>query len=102
MRNTSRPPTSPAPLDAPDAELPKQALGFRVQGYGMTTWADLFTNRQLTALTMFSDLVTEARASVLADAAMNDTPMQSRLTWRSLSAKLADYEIALCAAGSRT
>ena len=32
------------------------ALGFRVQGYGMRTWADLFTNRQLTALTTFSDL----------------------------------------------
>ena len=25
--------------------------------YGMRTWADLFTNRQLTALTTFSDLV---------------------------------------------
>jgi putative DNA methylase len=53
----------------PEAELPEQALGFRVQGYGMRTWADLFTNRQLTALATFSDLVRECRASVNADAA---------------------------------
>jgi putative DNA methylase len=37
----------PRPDDVPDTELPKQALGFRVQGYGMTRHADLFTNRQL-------------------------------------------------------
>jgi putative DNA methylase len=52
------------PQDVPDAELPMQALGFRVQGYGMTMWADLFTNRQLTALMTFSDLVREARTQI--------------------------------------
>ncbi|MGV2389671.1 MAG UNVERIFIED_CONTAM: hypothetical protein LVR29_19725 [Microcystis novacekii LVE1205-3] len=30
----------------PDSNLPEQALGFRVQGYGMTKHADLFTPRQ--------------------------------------------------------
>ena len=35
--------------------------------YGLTTWGDLFTNRQLVALTTFSDLVSEAREKVLAD-----------------------------------
>jgi putative DNA methylase len=57
----------PRPDDAPEADLPEQALGFRVQGYGMRTWADLYTNRQLTALITFSDLVREARERVLAD-----------------------------------
>lgn len=57
----------PRPPDVPDAELPEQALGFRVQGYGMTTWGDLFTNRQLTAHTTFSNLVMEARSRVRAD-----------------------------------
>lgn len=57
----------PRPADVPDAELPQQALGFRVQGYGMTTWADLFTNRQLATLTTFSDLVVEAHARILSD-----------------------------------
>ena len=54
------------PESAPDASLPAQALGFRVQNYGFTHWADLFTNRQLLTLTTFSDLVVEARERVVA------------------------------------
>ena len=38
------------------------------RGYGFFTWADLFTPRQLVALTTFSDLVPEARARVRRDA----------------------------------
>jgi putative DNA methylase len=52
---------SAQPRDAPETELPKKALGFRIQEYGMTRWRDLFTPRQLVALTTFSDLVLEAR-----------------------------------------
>ena len=48
--------------------LPKKALGFRVQEYGITKHRDLFTPRQLVALTTFSDLVLEARAKALEDA----------------------------------
>ena len=44
--------------------LPKQALGFRVQNYGFTEWSQLFTERQLTALTTFSDLIAEVRALI--------------------------------------
>lgn len=56
------------PSSVPEAEIPEHALGFRVQGYGMKQWADIFTSRQLLALTTFSDLVIEARERVLADA----------------------------------
>ncbi|HZU68943.1 MAG TPA: DUF1156 domain-containing protein [Ktedonobacteraceae bacterium] len=56
------------PQDVPDTTLPEQALGFRVQLYGMTKHCDLFTSRQLVALTTFGDLVLEARERVLADA----------------------------------
>ena len=52
----------------PDTDLPARALGFRVQEYGMRRWRDLFTNRQLVALTTFSDTVSDAREKVLADA----------------------------------
>ncbi len=52
----------------PDVEFFRQALGFRVGNYGMTKWSDLFTPRQLVALTTFSDLVQEARESVKRDA----------------------------------
>jgi putative DNA methylase len=34
----------------PEGELFAKALGFRVPAYGLTRWADLFTQRQLTAL----------------------------------------------------
>jgi len=46
-----------APKNVPGTDLPEQALGFRVQLYGMTRHRDLFTPRQLVALTTFSDLV---------------------------------------------
>lgn len=57
-----------APDSPPDGDLPEQALSFRVQAYGMTKWAHLFTNRQLTVLTTLSDLVAEARERVFRDA----------------------------------
>src|SRR5205823_3579635 len=47
------------PKDAPDTSLPARALGFRVQAYGMKRHRDLFTPRQLVALTTLSDLVLE-------------------------------------------
>jgi putative DNA methylase len=55
------------PVDLPEADLPDQALGFRIQVYGMLKWVDLFTDRQLVALSTFSDLVAEARTRVAAD-----------------------------------
>ncbi len=51
----------------PDVEFFQQALGFRVGSYGMTKWSDLFTPRQLVALTTFSDLVQKARERVQRD-----------------------------------
>ncbi|KAF0183095.1 MAG: hypothetical protein FD164_824 [Nitrospirae bacterium] len=59
---------SAKPMYPPETDLPPKALGFRVQEYGMTKWRDLFTPRQLVALTTFSDLVQEARERVKQDA----------------------------------
>ncbi len=56
-----------APGWRPDVEFFQQALGFRIGNYGLTTWGDLFTPRQLVALTTFSDLVTEAITRVKQD-----------------------------------
>jgi putative DNA methylase len=55
------------PDEYPISDIPEQALGFRVQLYGMNEHWKLFTPRQLTALTTFSDLVSEARDRVLQD-----------------------------------
>ncbi len=62
------------PDNVPDTDLPEQALGFRVQLYGMTKHRDLFTDRQLVALTTFSDLVGEARDEVRRQAAAAGLP----------------------------
>ena len=45
----------------PTGSLPDNPRWFSPPLYGMTEYADLFTPRQLTALTTFSDLVAEAR-----------------------------------------
>lgn len=52
----------------PDIEFFQQALGFRVGNYGMRRWSELFTSRQLVALTTFCDLVAEMRTKVQKDA----------------------------------
>ena len=65
------------PHDVPETDLPAKALGFRVQEYGMIKWRDLFTPRQLVALTTFSDLVAEARARVERDAIVAGLPDDS-------------------------
>jgi putative DNA methylase len=52
----------------PDVDFFQQALGFRVRNYGMTKWSDLFTDRQLVALTTFSVLVQQTREIVKRDA----------------------------------
>ncbi len=52
----------------PDVALPVNPRDFKTPNYGLTTFADLFTPRQLVALTTFSDLVQEARKRVQRDA----------------------------------
>src|SRR5579885_705394 len=56
----------------PESDLPERALGFRVQRYGFTKHRDLFTPRQLAALTTFSDLVSEAQKQAIADGATDE------------------------------
>ena len=59
---------SAKPKWKPETSLPISALGFRIQNYGMATFGDLFTDRQLVALNTFSDLVHEGRAEIERDA----------------------------------
>ncbi|MCI2976466.1 MAG: DUF1156 domain-containing protein [Ferrimicrobium sp.] len=56
------------PAWEPELKLPELALGFRVQLYGMDTFASLFTPRQLLALTTFSDLLGELSHEIERDA----------------------------------
>ena len=56
------------PRGVPDTNLPDRALSFSVQLYGMTEHKHLFTSRQLSAITTFSDLMREARTRIVANA----------------------------------
>jgi putative DNA methylase len=51
----------------PEGDVPTRLTGGTCVPYGLTTWGDLFTPRQLVALTTFSDLVGEVLARVLRD-----------------------------------
>jgi len=52
----------------PGGEIARRMTGGNCTPYGLTTFGDLFTPRQLVALTTFSDLVLEARERAIADA----------------------------------
>lgn len=62
------------PTWAPEGEIAARMTGGNCTPYGLTSWGDLFTPRQLTALTTFSDLVAEARERVKADAEAAQRP----------------------------
>ena len=56
------------PAWRPEGDVPARLTGGTCVPYGLSTWGDLFTPRQLVALTTFSDLVQEARERVQRDA----------------------------------
>lgn len=58
----------PKPEEYPDGAMPTNPRWFSPPAFGMTDYSQLFTNRQLTALTTFSALVGEAQKKAEADA----------------------------------
>jgi putative DNA methylase len=80
------------PHNAPDTDMPKDALGFRVQNYGMTKHRHLFTQRQLVAMTTFCDLVGEAREQALKDSHGDQTLADAVATYLALGiGRCADF-----------
>ena len=70
------------PMWRPEGDLPNDHRNFWTVEYGLTEWGDLFTPRQLAALTAFSDLVGEAmeraqRDAVTAGFPDDDTPLRT-------------------------
>ena len=59
---------SAEPTWRPEHELPDNPRDFKTPNYGLKTFGDLFTPRQLVALTTFSDLVQATRTKVINDA----------------------------------
>ena len=62
----------------PLLSVPERLTGGTCYGYGLTTFGDLFTDRQLVALTTFSDLVGEAMDLIRGDAAGAGLPDDGR------------------------
>lgn len=56
---------SAEPNRRPRGKLPEEAMNLRVQGYGMTDWHQLFTQRQLMALNVVSDLLLEVHQQMI-------------------------------------
>jgi putative DNA methylase len=84
------------PVDSPTLELPERAIGFRVQGYGLQRWSDLFTKRQLLALETFASLVAQVPSWVRDDGGDDD---QARAVGALLSlcvGKLAQFSSSQC------
>ncbi|MEI6342322.1 MAG: DUF1156 domain-containing protein [Verrucomicrobiota bacterium] len=65
------------PTWKPELSLPDDPRNFWTLNYGLTTYGDLFTPRQLVALTTFSDLVGEARERIRQDAVAAGLPDDS-------------------------
>ncbi|MDE0088637.1 MAG: hypothetical protein OXU23_23150 [Candidatus Poribacteria bacterium] len=61
--------SSAQPKWKPKGKIPERALGFSIQHYGFIEWHQLFTNRQLTALATFKNLLGEVYELLLQDGA---------------------------------
>ena len=67
------------PESSVDGTMSTNPRWFSPPGYGLTEFSDLFTNRQLLALTTLSDLVKEVRDRVVNDAVSAGTSLGVRL-----------------------
>lgn len=65
---------SAKPKWKPETELSTHPQYMATPRYGMTRHCDLFTSRQLVALTTFCDLVSEAREKILTDTLVAEIP----------------------------
>lgn len=87
---------SAIPSDPPAGELDRDPRAITPPNYGMSHFADLFTNRQLAVLTTLSDLLADARSRVLADGGP-EAYADAVVTYLGLAvSRSADYFSALC------
>ena len=87
---------SAQPQWKPETDLTPNSRHVTPYIYGMTKHADLFTERQLVALTTFSDLVEEARLKLVEDGASEDYAVAVATYLAFAVDKSADYWSSLC------
>lgn len=82
--------------DILDTALPDKALGFRVQAYGMIRHRDLFTKRQLLALSTLASLVQETRRHISNTTDAKDDYAKAVVTYLAFALdKAAEYNCSL-------
>jgi putative DNA methylase len=92
------------PVGVPESDLPEEALGFRVQNYGIRKHWQMFTPRQLTAMVTLSDLVLAIGQDVERDAVvagLSDVDVRTyaqtvRIFLALALSRSADHNNALC------
>jgi len=93
--------SSPAPSIQPVTDPPTEKLGYDPRNiwclqYGLEQFAELFSLRQLTALTTFSDLVGKAHEKLLADGAAPGYAAAVATYLAFAVDRLADFNNSLC------
>ena len=87
----------PKPEDFPEQEMNQKCPDLiSGRGYGFNYWHQLFTNRQLTALTTFSDLISEVQAQVQDDGGSKDYADALSVYLAFLIDKMADLNSSFC------
>ena len=79
-----------------DQPLSGNARWFSPPGYGLRTFKDLFTPRQLIALTTFSDLITEVREQLVVDGAQREYADAVATYLAFALSKMADRGSTIC------
>jgi putative DNA methylase len=96
--------TSATPEDYPDTALPDEALGFRIQNYGITKHWQMFAPRQLEAMVTLSNQVRGIREVIESDAVVAgldreraDSYARTVTTFLALALdRCSDFNNALC------
>ncbi|WP_203872338.1 DUF1156 domain-containing protein, partial [Planomonospora parontospora] len=70
----------PFPENVPEGEVSDNPRWFSPPLFGMKKFSDLFSNRQLVALSTFGDLIAEARGRVVSDALSRGLPLGDPLS----------------------
>ena len=84
------------PTDVPVQPLANDPRNIWCTNYGLDTFDELFTNRQLLALTTFSELVAEARAQVEADGGSAEYAQALSVYLAFVVDKMTDYHSSVC------
>lgn len=84
------------PKDVPTQELSHDPRNLWTPQYGLSSFADLFTARQLVALTTFADLVGEARKRVVSDGGAEEYADAVATYLAFAVSKLADWSSSIC------